>query len=206
MLFFVRFNEILSLPEGPPRTAAIAAWVQGLFSEEGQIPVLVGGAAVEILTGGAYTTGDLDFVGSVPTSVRRKLKANGFKRTGRHWIHEPAEIFLEFPSEALGVEEEAVRRKAFGYEIVLVSVEDLLVDRLGAWAHWKSGVDGANAFLLFRICRDEIDHGRLVRRANQAGFKDALDSLRAFDTEWSASDPDSETLENWANSGPPENT
>ena len=26
--------EVLSLPEGPRRTAAIAAWVQSLFSEE----------------------------------------------------------------------------------------------------------------------------------------------------------------------------
>jgi len=202
----MQLDEILSLPDGPQRTAATAAWVQGLFSEESQAPVLVGGAAVEILTGGAYTTGDFDFVGSVPASVRRKLESSGFKKTGRHWIHEPAEIFLEFPGEALGVEEEAVRHKAFGYEIVLVSIEDLLVDRLGSWAYWKSGVDGANAFLLFRICRDEIDQGRLARRADQAGFKDALDALRAFDTEWSVSDPDSESLEMWANNGPAEVT
>lgn len=203
---FMLFSEILSLPDGPQRTAATAAWVQGLFSEEGRVPVLVGGAAVEILTGGAYTTGDFDFVGCVPTSVRHKLEASGFKRTGRHWIHESAEIFLEFPSEALGVEEKAVRHQAFGYEIVLVSVEDLLVDRLGAWAHWKSGVDGANAFLLFRIRRDEIDDDRLARRADQAGFREALDALRAFDTEWSDSDPDSESLEMWANNGPSERT
>ena len=200
----MHLDEILSLPEGPQRTAATAAWVQGLFSEESQTPVLVGGAVVEILTGGAYTTGDFDFVGSVPTSVRRKLEANGFKKTGRHWIHEPAEIFLEFPGEALGVEEEAVSRKAFGYEIVLVSIEDLLVDRLGAWAYWKSGVDGANAFLLLRTCRDEIDHGRLARRSKQAGFKDALDALRAFDIEWTDSDPDPDSLETWANNGPRE--
>ena len=71
----MQLDEILSLPEGPQRTAATAAWVQGLFSEDSQIPVLVGGAAVEILTGGAYTTGDFDFVGSVPVSVRPKLES-----------------------------------------------------------------------------------------------------------------------------------
>ncbi len=203
---FVRFSEILSLPEGPPRTAAIAAWVQGLFLEEGQIPVLVGGAAVEILTGGAYTTGDFDFVGFVPTSVGRELAASGFKKTGRHWIHEQAEIFLEFPGEALGTEEKAVRRRAFGYDVVVVSVEDLVVDRLGAWAYWKSGVDGANAFLLFRTCRDEIDHDRLALRVHQAGFEGALNALRAFDIEWSDSEPDSGAFETWANNGPPEET
>ena len=70
----MEIDEILCLPDGPQRTAATAAWVQGLFSEESPTPVLVGGAAVEILTGGAYTTGDFDFVGSVPASVRRQLE------------------------------------------------------------------------------------------------------------------------------------
>ena len=198
----MELNEALSLPEGPQRTAAITAWVQGLFSKENQVPVLVGGAAVELLTGGAYTTGDLDFVGSVPASVRRDLEASGFKRSGRHWIHDQAEIFLEFPGESLAPEEKAVRREVFGFEVVLVSVEDLLVDRLGAWAYWKSGIDGANAFLLYRTCRQEIDGDRLNLRAREAGFEEALEALRAFDDDWSESEPDPETLEHWANRGP----
>ena len=194
--------QALSLPEGPRRTAAIAAWFQGLFSGEDQAPVLVGGAAVEIFTGGAYTTGDLDFVGFVPPVVRDILEENGFKRSGSHWIHEVAEIFLEFPGEALGPKEKAIRYEAFGHDLVLISLEDLLVDRLGAWAHWKSGVDGANAFLLFRLCRSEIDQDRLTRRAREAGFELALNALREFDRVWAESDPDPESLEIWANNGP----
>ncbi len=197
-------EDALSLPEGPQRTAAITAWVQSLFSDEIQVPVLVGGAAVEILTGGAYTTGDLDFVGIVPTSVRRILESNGFKKSGRHWINEEAEIFMEFPGEVLGPEELAIQRDAFGYDLILVSLEDLLVDRLGAWAYWKSGVDGANAFLLYRACRKEIDQDRLTRRAREAGFEQALDALREFDADWLKSEPGSEALERWANNGPRE--
>ena len=198
----MKFTDALSLPEGPQQTAAIAAWVQSLFSKEDQVPVLVGGAAVEILTGGAYTTGDLDFVGSVPASVRGILEASGFKRSGRHWINDEAEVFLEFPGDALAAEEKAVRCEAYGYDLVLISVEDLLVDRLGAWAYWQSGVDGANAFLLYRACRNEIDDHRLTRRAREAGFELALDGLRAFDQDWTESEPDPEALERWANSGP----
>jgi len=200
----MKLSEALSLPEGPHRTAAIAAWVQSLFSDEKRVPVLVGGAAVEILTGGAYTTGDLDFVGSVPPSVGGILEKNGFKRSGRHWIHEGAEIFLEFPGEALDPNETAIRYEAFGFILTLVSLEDLLVDRLGAWAYWKSGVDGANAFLLYRICRNEIDGDRLTRRAREAGFEPALVALRVFDGEWCEADPDPEILEGWANNGPQE--
>jgi len=200
----MEFSEALSIPEGPRRTAGIAAWVQSLFSKENLVPVLVGGAAAEIFTGGAYTTGDLDFVGSVPSSVRKVLEANGFKKSGRHWIHEDAEIFLEFPGDALEPSEESISYEAFGYDLVLVSLEDLLVDRLGAWAYWKSGVDGANAFLLYRICRDEIDERRLTRRARETGFEPALVALRVFDRKWAETDPDSDILAEWANNGPRE--
>jgi len=202
----MELKDTLSLPDGPQRTAAIVAWVQSLYSGENQVPVLVGGAAVEILTGGAYTTGDFDFVGHVPASVRRILEISGFKRSGRHWLHDEAEIFLEFPGDALGPEERAMQHEAYGYDLILVSVEDLLVDRLGAWAYWKSGVDGANAFLLFRTCRNEIDDDRLTRRAHEAGFEPALNALRTFDHDWCESEPDPETFEQWANSGPQEDT
>lgn len=202
----MKLKEALSLPDGPRRTATIVVWIQGLFDEQEQVPVLVGGAAVEVLTGGAYTTGDFDFVGTVPTSVRSVLEENGFKRSGRHWIHEEAQIFLEFPGDALGPKEKQFRFGAFGYDLLLVSIEDLLVDRLGAWDYWKSGVDGANAFLLFRACRNEIDDERLSRRARDEGFEVALESLRAFDSMWGPTEPDPSALERWANKGPGEET
>jgi hypothetical protein len=198
----VEFEEAFTLPEGPARTAAIAAWVQGLFRGGDRVPVLVGGAAVELLTGGAYTTGDLDFVGFVPASVRRRLEAKGFERSGRHFIHESAQIFLEFPSDALAPDETAVRREMFGHQVVLVSVEDLLVDRLGAWEYWRSGIDGANALQLYRSCRKEIDEGRLNRRASESGFESALNALRRFVERWPDRDPDADTLALWANNGP----
>jgi len=182
------------------------AWIQSLFFEQGQVPVLVGGAAVEILTGGAYTTGDLDFVGFVPPSVGSALEASGFTKSGRHWINENQQIFLEFPGHSLDPNEKSIQIEAFGYDLTVVSLEDLLVDRLGAWAYWKSGVDGANAFVLYRIRRREIDDERLSQRAREEGFENALDALRAFHAEWPQSDPDPDSLERWANSGPREDS
>jgi len=178
--------------------------LQGHFSGQDEVPVLVGGAAVEILTGGAYTTGDLDFAGSIPESVKKALLKNGFERSGRHWIHQDAQIFLEFPSETLDHREQAVRVQVYGFDILIVSIEDLLVDRLGGWEYWKSGVDGANAFILFRARRSEVDHERLARRAREAGFENALEALEEFDQKWSTTDPSPEDLETWANRGPME--
>jgi len=85
--------EALSLPDGPERTTAIVAWIQSLFTESAQVPVLVGGGAVEIFTGGAYTTGDLDFVGSVPKAIGTILENNGFDK---EWsLSDPDDEVLE---------------------------------------------------------------------------------------------------------------
>jgi hypothetical protein len=67
-----------------------------------------------------------------------------------------------------------------GRKVLSISPEDLLAERLGAWQHWKSGVDGANALLLYRATAGELDNARLHERceAHQAGK--ALAALRAF--------------------------
>lgn len=198
----MKLVEALALSDGPARTTAIVAWVQSLFEQKAPVPILVGGAAVEIFTGGAYTTGDLDFVGSVPKSIGAVFESNGFEKAGRHWIHREGQVFLEFPGSSLGPRERRVRYTAYGHDLEIVSIEDLLVDRLGAWEYWKSGVDGANAFVLYRTCRDEVDHERLQARVEEEAFEAALSALLAFDNEWPGSDPDDETLEGWANRGP----
>lgn len=195
------FDEALAEPEGPRRTAAVVAWIQGLYAP-GRAPVLVGGAAVELFTGGAYVTGDLDFVGDVPDTVARRLRAEGFRRGGRHWLHEAAELFVEFPGSSLGAEEEAVQLEIGGHCLTVVSLEDLLVDRLGCWAHWQSSVDGVNAWRLLRARREELDVPRLHRRAEQAGFARALDALLALEAQYIADEPASAALEAWARRGP----
>jgi hypothetical protein len=93
-------SPILEATDGPDKTAALAAWVQGLF-EKGSEPILVGYAAVELYTRGAYTSGDLDPVGTLSPAARKALVDAGFRRQGRHWVHEEGQVFLEFPSSTL---------------------------------------------------------------------------------------------------------
>lgn len=42
------FDRIIALEDGPAKTAALVAWIQGLFADDETAPVLVGGAAVEL--------------------------------------------------------------------------------------------------------------------------------------------------------------
>ena len=197
----MRFEAILRLRDGPQRTGRLVAWVQGLFPP-GQEPVLVGGAAVELYTRGAYVTGDLDFVGSVPSSVARALIAAGFVRLGRHWVHEAGEVFLEFPGSGLREGEVAVRLSVGGCGVLVISAEDALADRLAAWKHWESTVDGVNAWLLFRARRHALDRRRLRRRVAALGAGDAWAALVALARRVRARDATNEEIEQWAKRGP----
>lgn len=163
---------------GPDRTAAIVAWFQSQF--ESDPPVLVGGAAVELYTGGAYRTGDLDFVGKVTKDVSRILEGAGFRKRGRHWIHEEAQIYIELPAAAFDREVRIDAIQIDEWTIVLLSPEDVLVDRLAAWKFWSVPVEGVNSYLLYRARGQGMDTKRLEEVASVEGVADALDSLRRF--------------------------
>jgi hypothetical protein len=187
--------EALRLDPGPNRTAAVVAWFQGLF--ESQPPVLVGGAAVELYTGGAYRTGDLDFVGRIPSEVSRMLAEAGFRKRGRHWIHEEAQIFIELPAAEFDrtVRIDAIRIN--DWTVVLLSPEDVLVDRLAAWKFWRVPVEGINAYLLYRARGQAMDARRLEEAAGVEGVADELESLRRFGD----LDREPQEIEAWAATG-----
>jgi len=198
----VKIDQVLASDAGPRRTAALVKWLQSLFKGDATVPVLVGGAAVELYTLGAYTTGDVDLVGTVTPRAARALTAAGFERHGRHWIHEASQLFVEFPASALEALERAEWAVLQGRRVLIISSEDLLVDRLGAWQYWKSSVDGANALRLWRAQSEHIDEQRLKRRLAQSGWLKAWRSLVRFSSRWENDEPPTEEVERWANAGP----
>lgn len=189
------FQKVLGTPDGPERTAAIAAWVQATFKDP---PVLVGGAAVELYTKGAYTSGDFDFVGGVPAAVAKQFEAEGFHREGRHWVHEEGEVFLEFPSSSLDQEEKTAILRLGGHRVLTVQPEVLIVDLLASWQFWNSGVDGVNAFLVWRARHRRLDQRYLGRLAKTRGTLKSLRSLRKFVRGFSRYGPRHEEVEKWA--------
>ena len=195
----MEIDQILSLPPSPRRTALLASWLQSLYTKDP--PILVGGAAVEIYSQGAYTTGDLDFVGFVPSSVEEQLAAAGFERHGRHWIHE-AGIYLEFPGSSLEEHEKAVTFETEGAAILILSPEDLLVDRLAHWQFWGSGIDAVNALRIVYRWKDDLDHKRLRQAAKHRQVSEALDVLERTIDAFGPTLPDSEELDRWLESDP----
>lgn len=193
-------EEILKQPESAERTAALVEWFQSLY--EGEPPTLVGGAAVEMYTGGAYTTGDLDFVGSVPSAVERRLLEEGFEKKGRHWIREEGRVFLEFPVSSLEEGERPVEVEVGGHRVRVLSPEALIVDRLAAWQFWRSEQDAVNALLIARAVM--VDEEVLDGLAERREVKPALESLREAIERWAVENPDQEALSSWAKQIPGE--
>ncbi|MBP7864572.1 MAG: hypothetical protein KA419_01375 [Acidobacteria bacterium] len=71
------------------------------------------------------------------------LDGLGFRREGRHWVQEGWNIAVKCPAADLAGED-ALREEidlGEGLGLYVIGLEDLLIDRLNAWVHWKSAVD-----------------------------------------------------------------
>ena len=122
-------------------------------------PILVGGAALEFYTAGGYATHDVDLALATGADVDAAFARLGFAREGRYWYHEELDLLFEAPAPEGLPGEDAPRTSISvdGLRVVVIGVEDLLLDRLRAWVHWRSDEDGRWARRLAHLHRDRID-------------------------------------------------
>jgi len=143
-------------------------------------PIIVGGNAVEFYTAGGYATYDIDVI-APSEPLDKVLKKWGFDKVGRHWISEELDIIIEAPSFALDKEEQC--EKLYEVEIdnlkvYILGIEDLIIDRLNAYVHWKSQDDGIWAKELMVLHSEEIDWDYLEKRAGEEKVEAALAELK----------------------------
>ena len=93
--------------------------------------ILVGGGAQVIYTQQPRPT-DVDLVGRITPYDLQALADAGFKRHGRHWLHawKQDEMFVEVPATALIGEDPPRVVDVGGHPLQIISVEDLMMDRL----------------------------------------------------------------------------
>jgi hypothetical protein len=108
-------------------------------------PILVGGAAVEIYSNSAISTGDFDIVTGAQGAFEEILQHHGFIRPSgpgkatRGWIHPELQLGFEVVSATLldGMAERGrVRLISLGDDgnIAIISLEDMIADRMGQYA------------------------------------------------------------------------
>ncbi|HSH94264.1 MAG TPA: hypothetical protein VK968_08970 [Roseimicrobium sp.] len=116
------------------KSAKLASLCSALWAEQGVELVVVGGSAIEILTEGAYASGDLDMchVNATGLPVRQRQEIMGLlgaKGGPRNW--QVAGMFLDLLGPVESFARTPYRKLEGPYgSILLMKPEDLLVERV----------------------------------------------------------------------------
>ena len=152
--------ERLRVEPDPRRRRLIAlGLLTRLLSAHDIEPILVGGGALEFYTAGGYATKDMDLALPATAEVDEAFAALGFEKEGRYWYHGELDLLFEAPAPAGLPGEDAPRTvvEIDGLRVVIIGIEDLLIDRLRAWVHWRSDEDGRWTRRLALLYPDRID-------------------------------------------------
>lgn len=160
------------------RGIKIASIISLALKTVGLDPILVGGAAVAYYTDGSYTTADIDMVTPTTPELKKVMNDLGFKKIGKDFINKDLGVYIEFPSDMLGPTERATEIKVDNKKLRIISVEDLIVDRLCAYKYWKSGIDGINSLIILEL--GIADKQIVENRAREEDVLDALDYLETI--------------------------
>lgn len=97
-------------------------------------PILVGESAVQVYTFGNYGSVDLDILTHDIDATVDILRNTGFKLFGRQWYSSELDITVDIVS---GEFPEKLQKLNYrGTDILLSSVEDMIIDRLTAAVYW----------------------------------------------------------------------
>lgn len=152
---------------------------------EVEIPVIVGGLAVETYTSGGYSTCDIDFITNSESDIRMIMESLGFKRRlgYRYWSHPLFGGIVEFPTPPLDGSRDKITIVQFDNdeECYFQGVEDVIIGRLEEFLYWdKKNLESQSSVqlrLLLHAQRENIDFDYLQDQAAQRGLLDALNLI-----------------------------
>src|SRR5437879_13879052 len=116
------------------KSLKLASLCSTLWSERGVELVVVGGSAIEFLTDGAYTSGDLDLchttMATLPVRQRQEIMGKlGAKGGPRNWQVAGAYVDLLGPVESFARTPYRSLQGPYG-KVMVMKPEDLLVERV----------------------------------------------------------------------------
>ena len=149
-----------------------------MFGRTTKSPVVVGGTAVDIYTKGLFPSRDIDLIGDRKIIGEILEKKFGFARAGRHWVNERMGIFIEVPGDYLSGDKNKITTIWVGsLKLYMIGIEDLIIDRLNACAHWKSDMDCKQADYMLRYYGKRLDIRYLNQKATIEGVASILRKL-----------------------------
>jgi hypothetical protein len=138
--------QIIKNTESPlKRQLLMVALITRLLEEKGENPpIVIGGCALSYYSREVYFTADIDLAYADREVLDNVLRSIGFKKEGRYWVNEELKMAVEAPASALAGEDSPVEvvEVGEGLRCWIIGIEDLIIDRLNAFKHWKSEIDG----------------------------------------------------------------
>ena len=132
-----------------------------------QAPIIIGGCALSYYSREVYFTSDIDLAYADREALDEVLKSIAFKKAGRYWVHEGLKMVIEAPASSLPGQDSPIEviELGEGLQCSVIGIEDLLIDRLNAYKHWKSEIDGEMVELLIRRYRNDLDWSYFEKKA-----------------------------------------
>ena len=146
--------------------------------------IIVGGFAVEIYSGRAYRTGDVDIVveGEAVDLVRdvlRRISDFGL-RIYLPRIREISEKGIDVVGTVYNRRKPPIRLQVDSYWVYVVPPEEVVLTYLEAWKFWNSVEDRNKAVLAYCAQKDRMDLKYLTEEAETRGVKDSLEKVKAY--------------------------
>ncbi|HZY94081.1 MAG TPA: UbiD family decarboxylase [Candidatus Bathyarchaeia archaeon] len=156
----------------------LLGYVTDRLEKTSQSIFLVGGQAVEIYTGGQFLTGDIDITTTDRPGTERILGSVGFKEIGMIWLNEQLGVAVHIVDMLPHYLEKTRTIKTGPYNVRVIGIEDLIVDRLSAAKFWNSSGDMEKAMVLITNFRKQIDENYLRKAAEKSNVEDILAKAR----------------------------
>ena len=146
--------------------------------------IIVGGYAVELYSGGAYKTGDVDVIveGDVDfvKSVLSKLSG---KRGGRIWVLREIGLIskaIDIVSSLYDKEKNPVRVEVEDFTVYIEPPEETIISCLNACIYWKSDLDCEKAAMVMAAQWDRIDWSYLRARSEKENVAEILEKIKTI--------------------------
>ena len=146
--------------------------------------ILVGGEAIDLYTGGTFSTSDIDLCVNNKGITETLLNKFGFgKEANRLWFNKDLNIVIQVIPEPYSGDPARLRKfRVKDFELRVAAPEDLIANRLYSKKFWKSNPqrDSEQAIALLKIFADSIDNTYLNKVAKRDNIEDALAEARKY--------------------------
>jgi hypothetical protein len=140
--------------------------------------IVVGGYAVELYSGGAYRTGDVDVIVEGGGALLKRALGLIEEWRERVWVHRALSYAIDIVGSHYSKPKQPVTLEVGGKRVYVEPPEECIVSALAACVYWGSDLDCEKAAMVMAAQWDAIDWEYLERRCAEEGVAGKLAEVK----------------------------